>query len=94
MGAALASLNDARSALIKARAAVHAFDPNVVAEEAAPGEEVAADALVAGTEALNELRFRRTGLVVSVLIIGALIVGLILKIKEIEQPAPEGGRHV
>ena len=93
VGAALASLNDAQSALIMARAAIHAFDPDVVAEAAEPGEEIAAEALVRGGEALDELRFRRIGLVVSVLIIGALIVGLIMKIKEIEQPAATGGRQ-
>ena len=93
VGAALASLNDARSALIKARAAVHAFDPDVVTEAAEPGEEIAAEALVRGEEALDELQFRRIGLVVSVLIIGALIVGLILKIREIEQPAAAGSRQ-
>ena len=69
VGAALASLNDARSALIKARAAVHAFDPEVVAGEAGPGKEIAAEALMRGGEALDELRFRRIGLAVSVLII-------------------------
>ena len=93
VGAALASLNDARSALIKARAAVHAFDPEVVAGEAEPGKEIAAEALLRGGEALDELRFRRIGLAVSVLIIAGLIVGLILKIKEIEQPVATHGRE-
>lgn len=87
VSAALASLNDAGSGLIKARAAVHAFDPEVVASEAEPGHEVAAAALTRGHEALGELRFRRIGLAVSVLIVGALIVGLVLKIRELEAPA-------
>jgi predicted CXXCH cytochrome family protein len=93
VSAALASLNDAQSALIKTRTAVHAFDPEVVAREAEPGMEIAGEALVRGGEALDELRFRRIGLAVSVLIIGGLIVGLILKIKEIEHPVETGTRE-
>lgn len=93
VSAALASLNDAQSALIKARSAVHAFDPEVVAGEAEPGMVIAGEALVSGGEALDELRFRRIGLAVSVLIIGGLIVGLVLKIQEIEQPVPTGTRE-
>jgi predicted CXXCH cytochrome family protein len=91
VSAALASLNDATSGLIKARAAVHAFDPTVVASEAESGSEVAAQALARGHEALDELRFRRTGLAISVLIVGALILGLVLKIREIEAPAASSG---
>jgi len=90
VGEALASLNDASSALIKARAAVHAFDPDLVATEAEAGVEIAGEALVRGGEALAELRFRRIGLAVSVVVIGGLIVGLVLKIKEIEQPVATG----
>ena len=92
VSAALASLNDAQSALIKTRSAVHAFDPEVVAGEAEPGMAIAGEALVTGGQALDELRFRRIGLAVSVLIIGGLIVGLVLKIKEIELPMPNGTR--
>lgn len=82
----LASLNDAQSALITARAALHSFDPEVVAAEAEPGTEVSQAALARGEKALRDLQVRRIGLAVSVLIIAGLIVGLILKIKEMEQP--------
>ncbi|MDP2470388.1 MAG: cytochrome c3 family protein [Candidatus Palauibacterales bacterium] len=84
VSSALATLNDARSSLIKARTAVHAFDPEKVAADAEPGMKIAGEALVRGRQALGELRFRRIGLAVAVLIIGALIVGLVLKIKEVE----------
>jgi hypothetical protein len=87
VGEALASLNDAQSAMVKARAAVHAFDPEVVASEAAPGDSVAAAALARGIDALGEVRFRRIGLAVSVLIILALIAGLIMKIRDYESPS-------
>jgi predicted CXXCH cytochrome family protein len=83
----LASLNDAQSALITSRAALHSFDPEVVAAEVEPGTEVSQAALARGEKALRDLQVRRIGLAVSVLIIAGLIVGLILKIKEIEQPA-------
>ena len=68
------------------------LDPEVVAGEAEPGMAIAGEALVTGGQALDELRFRRIGLAVSVLIIGGLIVGLVLKIKEIELPLPNGTR--
>jgi hypothetical protein len=95
VGEALASLNDAQSAMVKARAAVHAFDPEVVASEAAPGDSVAAAALARGIDALGEVRFRRIGLAVSVLIILALIAGLIMKIRDFESPsAPTDTRTI
>lgn len=82
---ALASLNDGQSALIKARAAVHAFDLETVEGEIEPGIEVAEAALARGERALRDLQTRRLGLGISVLIIGALIVGLVFKIRDVER---------
>ena len=87
VSASLAALNDAQSALVKARAAMHSFDPELVAAEVEPGAEISASALARGEKALRDLQIRRIGLAVSVLIIAGLIVGLILKIKQMEQPA-------
>lgn len=84
---ALVSLNDGQSALVKARAAIHAFDVETVRKEVEPGSEISAEALTRGHAALRELQIRRMGLAVSVIIIGVLIVGLVLKIREIERPA-------
>jgi hypothetical protein len=84
---ALVSLNDGQSALVKARTAVHAFDVEAVRNETEPGSEIAGEALARGHAALRDLQIRRMGLAVSVIIIGALIVGLVLKIREIERPA-------
>ena len=84
---ALVSLNDGQSALVKSRAAIHAFDVETVREEVEPGMEISEEALSSGHEALRDLQIRRMGLAVSVIIIGALIVGLVLKIREIERPA-------
>jgi hypothetical protein len=83
---ALVSLNDGQSALVKSRAAIHAFDVEAVREAVEPGMEISGEALASGHEALRDLQIRRMGLAVSVIIIGALIVGLVLKIREIERP--------
>jgi hypothetical protein len=89
-------LNGAKDALIKARAAVHAFKPEVVTQEVEPGLAIGAKAYNRGVRALEELGFRRKGLAVSVVIILALIGGLVLKIRELERRpgrpgAPRGG---
>jgi predicted CXXCH cytochrome family protein len=79
-------LSGAKTALVKARAAIHAFNVENVKKETAPGLEISAKSYAKGVKALDELQFRRKGLGVSVLIIGALIVGLVLKIRDIEKP--------
>ena len=80
-------LNGAREALVKARAAVHAFTGEAVAKETEAGLAVAARAQARGERALEELGFRRKGLAVSAVIIVALIVGLVLKIRELDRRA-------
>lgn len=79
-------LEGAQTALVSARAAVHAFDLGAVKKEVEPGLVVTDTALLRGSRALGELRFRRAGLAVSVLIILALITGLVLKIRQLETP--------
>ena len=81
---ALFELNGAEDALIKVRATVHSFDIGAVNTEMEAGLEIAAEAQSRGQEALADLRFRRLGLVASVVIIVVLIVGLVMKIREIE----------
>jgi len=81
----LFDLNEAKTALIKARAAIHAFNLDGVKKETQPGLEVSQKARSLGMKVLDELKFRRNGLVVSVLIILALIVGLVLKIRQMEK---------
>jgi hypothetical protein len=78
-------LSGARDALVKARAAVHAFAPEAVRKEAEPGLATGQKAYARGVRALGELRFRRTGLAVSVLIILALILALGLKIRQLDR---------
>jgi hypothetical protein len=81
----LFELNDAKTALIKARAAIHGFDQALLDKEVAPGLKVAEKAHARGVRALDELQFRRKGLAISALIIFALVVGLILKIRQMER---------
>jgi hypothetical protein len=82
-------LEGAHNALVSSRAAVHTFDLQPVATEVAGGRKITAQALDRGRRALGELRFRRTGLAVSVLIIMVLIGALALKIRELEgRPEP------
>lgn len=81
----LFELNEAQTALIKARAAIHGFDQSLLDQEIEPGLKVSEKAYALGIKALEELQFRRKGLAVSVLIIVALIIGLILKIRQMEK---------
>jgi predicted CXXCH cytochrome family protein len=81
----LFELNGAKDALVKARAAVHAFTVPAVKAETDAGLAIAAKAHARGLKALDELAFRRTGLVVSVVIIVVLIAALVLKIRAIER---------
>jgi predicted CXXCH cytochrome family protein len=80
-------LESATSALLQARASIHTFEPDSVNQHAGAGWEVAAAAISRGQAALEDLRFRRVGLGVSTGIILLLILGLVLKIRQIETPA-------
>jgi len=64
---------------------VHAFSVVAVKKEIDPGLQVSAKAYAGGVKALEELKFRRTGLAISVVIILGLVVGLILKIRQMER---------
>jgi hypothetical protein len=75
----------AKTALVKARAAVHTFTIATVQQEIESGLSVSTKAYARGVKALDELQFRRTGLGVSVIIILAIILGLRIKIRQIER---------
>lgn len=85
-------LSGANDQLVKARAAVHAFRVAAVRTEVETGLAIAEKAHARGVRALEELRFRRAGLAVSLVIILILIAGLVLKIRQLERrpPAPAG----
>lgn len=81
----LFELNGAKTALIKARASIHGFSLDGVKAQVQPGLEISERARARGLKALEELQFRRKGLAISILIIAALIVGLVLKIRETDK---------
>lgn len=84
-------LAGAREELVKARTAVHTFDVGPVKQAVDAGLAVTERAYARGVRAIEELGFRRKGLAVSVAIILALIVGLVLKIREVDHRTPPGG---
>jgi predicted CXXCH cytochrome family protein len=81
----LFELNEAKTALIKARASIHGFNLDGVKAQVKPGLEISQKVRSRGLRALEELQFRRKGLAVSVLIIVALIIGLVIKIRRLEE---------
>jgi len=81
-------LNGANDALVKARAAVHAFKLEAVKKETEAGLAISAKAHARGERALDEVQFRRKGLGVSLAIILVLIAGLVIKIRQIERRPP------
>jgi predicted CXXCH cytochrome family protein len=78
-------LRGAADLLLKARAAVHQFDPIPVKKLTDEGVQVATKMQARGLKALEELTFRHRGLWIAVGIILVTIVGLVLKIKEIDR---------
>jgi hypothetical protein len=78
-------LNGAREALVKARTAIHGFDPAAVRQEVGPGIGIAQKAYERGVRAMDELGFRRKGLGVSLVIIVVLIAGLVMKIRQVDR---------
>lgn len=85
----LFDLNEVKTILIKARATIHGFDQGMLDKEIAPGLKASESAYARGLKALDELQYRRKGLAISVLVIVALIVGLVFKIRQIER-IPKG----
>jgi hypothetical protein len=77
-------LANAHEALIKARVNVHTFRDSEVQKVANPGMAIAKGANEAGVAALAELNFRRKGLGISLITILVTIIGLYLKIRQIE----------
>ncbi len=83
-------LNGANTDLITARLAIHTFDAGAVRGPVEKGLAIARKAYEQGVRALQDLRFRRDGLAVSLVIILLVIVALVVKIREIER-RPGGG---
>ncbi len=77
-------LGNANNAAVQARASMHAFSVEAVTADVEDGLEITSEAYQRGKDALAELQFRRTGLAISVTIIVVLIVGLVLRIRQLE----------
>jgi len=78
------ALIDANQALVESRNLVHAFAAAPVEEKVSEGLKIADQAHEMGVAALAELDYRRRGLSISVFFIVVLVIGLYLKIKQIE----------
>ena len=79
------ALATAKTRLTLARTEMHAFDPVAVTTVVDEGLKMVAAVDQAGDRAASELRFRRRGLAVSLGAILLVIVGLGLKIRQIER---------
>lgn len=77
---------DANQALVKARNAIHAVSVDALREQTDAGRKLADEARGIGVAALGELRFRQKGLAVSVFFMLLAVIGLYLKIQQIERP--------
>ena len=88
----LFELNEAKTALIKARAAIHGFNQMILDKEIEPGLKMIEKAYARGLKAMDELQYRRKGLAVSALIIMAFIVGLVFKIRQMERKQSNADR--
>jgi len=78
-------LRGATDALLKARVAIHLVDPAAIQKLTDEGDTIALATHAKGVRALVDLAYRHRGLWVSVGIILVTIVGLVLKIREIER---------
>ena len=75
----------AKEALIKARAETHSLQMEKIKAATDPGFIVAQKSFESGQDLLTELQFRRKGLAASLLVIGAVLVGLFFKIREVDR---------
>ena len=80
----LFELKDARDKLINSRVVVHSFSTGQVGGAVKPGLEVAEKTHKAGQQALAELQLRRKGLAASLIVISLSVLGIYLKIRQIE----------
>jgi hypothetical protein len=85
VGEAEFALSEARSRLTQARAYVHSFSVNTMQPILEEGTTSAKAAAQIGQDAIRKFYFRREGLWVTLGIIGLLILGLFLKLRDVER---------
>jgi hypothetical protein len=78
------ALRKAQERIVEARVLAHSFDSDRFLAVTREGLDVADQGVKAARRAFAEVRQRRLGLAVSLLVIVAVIVGLALKIRAIE----------
>jgi hypothetical protein len=84
VGEAQLELSGAQDDLTKARVSIHSVEPPKVDQEIQAGLQVTQKTYQAGLNAMAELRYRRTGLVVSLIAIALVLVALGLLIRKLE----------
>jgi hypothetical protein len=84
VSSAQVELTSAHESLIKARVAIHAFDPAQISTLTGEGVDTAKKAYQAGVAALKERDIRRKGLALSLIFVVLAIIGLYLKIQRME----------
>jgi len=77
--------SEGQTAVVEATALVHSFDPSRVIERAGEGRAVAQSSLEAAAAARGEIQFRRRGLAISLVLILLALLGLYLKIREVDR---------
>jgi predicted CXXCH cytochrome family protein len=79
------ALREAGTKLTLAHTEMHAFEPALVAPIIADGTKIVAAVDVAGQKGVRELEFRRRGLAWSLAAIVLVVVGLALKVRQIDR---------
>ena len=78
------------TASVETRALIHTFDTERLVKRAVEGKGIAGAALEAGRAALAELQYRRKGLAVSLVLVGLVLLGLFLKIRQVDRDRDRG----
>jgi hypothetical protein len=89
VGADQVALQKASDQIVELRVLAHSFDRERYLAAAGAGLATVEVGVAAGERAFRELRQRRLGLAVSLVVIAAVIAGLLFKIRDMEGPRPE-----
>jgi predicted CXXCH cytochrome family protein len=84
------ALREARTKITLARTEMHAFNPDLITPIVDDGLKIATNADQAGQKGMAELRFRRRGLAASLGAILIVVVGLALKVRQIDRDQAHG----
>jgi len=87
-------LGDGRENLVKARLALHSFQPAEMRKPIEAGMAIANETLRAGQDALHEKDVRRMGLAASVVFIGITILAIWALIRRIESRGVSTQDHI